>query len=167
MFNNSSVSQPSSQKHRSIPVDTGRRLNVHKTFRRRLLNVLSTFNLRPVSTGIILDAKLIFDKYLKMVSLNKTLGPLQKLQNLLPKCAPIEINWSFCRTLSWLWTESFRTQKGFLLSKIVSQNLLDLPQNNVFDFDNLKDFRLIRRLRKGLSHLRELKLKRKLKIFSV
>ena len=35
-------------------VDTGRKLNVHKTFRRypgRLLNVLFTFNLRPVSTG--------------------------------------------------------------------------------------------------------------------
>ena len=38
----------------SQPVDTGRKLNVHKTFRRRLgrlLNVLCTFNLRPVSTG--------------------------------------------------------------------------------------------------------------------
>ena len=36
------------------PVDTGRKLNVHKMFRRRpgrLLNVLCTFNLRPVSTG--------------------------------------------------------------------------------------------------------------------
>ena len=36
------------------PVDTGRKLNVHKTFRRRpgrLLNVLCTFNLCPVSTG--------------------------------------------------------------------------------------------------------------------
>ena len=36
------------------PVDTGRKLNVHKTFRTRpgrLLNVLCTFNLRPVSTG--------------------------------------------------------------------------------------------------------------------
>ena len=35
------------------PIDTGRKLNVHKTFRRRpgcLLNVLCTFNLRPVST---------------------------------------------------------------------------------------------------------------------
>ena len=33
------------------PVDTGRKLNEHKTFRRRpgrLLNVLCTFNLRPV-----------------------------------------------------------------------------------------------------------------------
>ena len=37
-----------------IPVDTRRRLNVHKTFRRRprrLLNALCTFNLRPVSMG--------------------------------------------------------------------------------------------------------------------
>ena len=36
------------------PVDTGRKLNVHKTFRRRPgrpLNVLCTFNLRPASTG--------------------------------------------------------------------------------------------------------------------
>ena len=38
----------------SLPVDTGRKLNVHKTFRRRperLLNVLCTFNLRLVFTG--------------------------------------------------------------------------------------------------------------------
>ena len=37
----------------SNPVDTGRKLKVHKTFRRRprrLLNVLCTFNLCPVST---------------------------------------------------------------------------------------------------------------------
>ena len=36
------------------PVDTGRKLNVHKTFRKRpgrLLNVLCTFNLRPVFTS--------------------------------------------------------------------------------------------------------------------
>ena len=36
------------------PVDTGCKLNVHKMFRKRpggLLNVLCTFNLRPVSTG--------------------------------------------------------------------------------------------------------------------
>ena len=39
---------------KAYPVDIGRKLNVHKTFRRRpgrLLNVLCTFNLRPVSTG--------------------------------------------------------------------------------------------------------------------
>ena len=37
------------------PADTGGKLNVHKTFKRRpgrLLNVLCTFNLRLVSTGI-------------------------------------------------------------------------------------------------------------------
>ena len=36
------------------PIDTGRKLNVNKTFRRRprrLLNVLCTFNLSPLSTG--------------------------------------------------------------------------------------------------------------------
>ena len=36
------------------PVDAERKLKIHKTFRRRpgcLLNVLNTFNLRPVSTG--------------------------------------------------------------------------------------------------------------------
>ena len=36
------------------PVDTGRKLKVHKTFRScpgRLLNVLCTFNLRSVSAG--------------------------------------------------------------------------------------------------------------------
>ena len=38
-----------------FPVDTERKLNVHKTFRRgpgRILDVLCTFNLRPVSTGL-------------------------------------------------------------------------------------------------------------------
>ena len=42
------------RKKLDIPIDTGRKLNAHKTFRRRpgrLLNVLCTFNLRPVSTG--------------------------------------------------------------------------------------------------------------------
>ena len=42
------------------PVDTGRKLIVHKTFRRRpgrLLNVLCTFSLRPVSTGKLIVAK--------------------------------------------------------------------------------------------------------------
>ena len=38
-----------------LPGDTGRKLNVHKMSRRRpgrLLNVLCTFNLRPLSTGL-------------------------------------------------------------------------------------------------------------------
>ena len=39
-----------------FPIDTGRKLNVHKIFKRwpgRLLNVLCTLHLRPVSTGLI------------------------------------------------------------------------------------------------------------------
>ena len=39
----------------SVPKDTGRKLNVYKTFRRRpgrLLNILCTFSLRPVPTGV-------------------------------------------------------------------------------------------------------------------
>ena len=38
----------------NYPVNTGRKLNVHKTFRKRpgrLMNVLCTLNLRPASTG--------------------------------------------------------------------------------------------------------------------
>ena len=48
----------------TIPIDTGRKLNVHKTFRRRpgrLLNVLCTFDLRPVSTGVLLKLSVCFD----------------------------------------------------------------------------------------------------------
>ena len=39
-----------------IPLGIGSKLNIHKTFRRRpgrLLNVVCTFNLRPVSRGIV------------------------------------------------------------------------------------------------------------------
>ena len=41
----------------NCPLDTGRKLNVYKTFRRcwgRFLNVLCTFSLHPVSTGWLL-----------------------------------------------------------------------------------------------------------------
>ena len=42
-----------------------------------------------------------------------------------------------------------------LFSKIVSWNLLDLLQVNVFNCNNYKSIRLIIRLRVGISHLRE------------
>ena len=45
------------------PVDTGHKLNIHKTFRirpGRLLNVLCTFNLRPVSTGKFVIANCVY-----------------------------------------------------------------------------------------------------------
>ena len=47
------VIHPPSRCTSLVSVDTGGKLNVHKTFIRRpgrLLNVLCTFNLRPVST---------------------------------------------------------------------------------------------------------------------
>ena len=49
--------------------------------------------------SVILDTKLIFDEHLKKVFLkvNKTLGPLRKLQNLLPKFALITISKAFVR----------------------------------------------------------------------
>ena len=51
-----------------IPVETGRKFNVYKTFRRRpgrLLNVLCTLNLRPVSMGIVLHFLTLFAVPLK------------------------------------------------------------------------------------------------------
>ena len=56
------------------PVDTGRKLNVHKTFRRRpgrLLNFLCTFSLRPVFTGevfsgVISHGRLKFSSFIQM-----------------------------------------------------------------------------------------------------
>ena len=46
-------------------LDTGRKLNAHKTFRRRpkgFLNVLCTFNLRPVSTGYQVSLMMFLSK---------------------------------------------------------------------------------------------------------
>ena len=56
-----------------VPVDTGRKLNVHKTFRRRpkcLLNVLCAFNLRPVSTWVLQIKMFLFLPKLNYVNLN-------------------------------------------------------------------------------------------------
>ena len=44
-----------------VPVDTERKFNVHKTFRKRpgrLLNVLCAFNLRPVSAGAFMSGEI-------------------------------------------------------------------------------------------------------------
>ena len=51
------------------PVDTGRKFNIHKTFRRRsgrLLNVLCTFDLRPVCTGEGVSWVFLFVTYIKV-----------------------------------------------------------------------------------------------------
>ena len=57
-----------SNNNRLFSVDTGRKLNVHNTFRRhpeRLLNVLHTLNLHPVSTRLTQ----VWDKQLTLLTL--------------------------------------------------------------------------------------------------
>ena len=54
------------------PADTGRKLNVHKTFRRRprrLQNVLCTFNLRPLPTGKYPEREFIIIRLGQMFSM--------------------------------------------------------------------------------------------------
>ena len=66
------------------PVDTGRKLNVHKTFRRRpgrLLNVLCMFNLRPVSTG----ESITLVSFCRFCEVSKAAIPLNNCKRLLQK----------------------------------------------------------------------------------
>ena len=59
-----------------LPTDTVRKLNVHKTFRRRLghlLNVLYTFNLGTVSAGLCLNSPKFWILTFSEISLFKIL----------------------------------------------------------------------------------------------
>ena len=60
-------------------VGTGRKLNVHKTLRRRqrLLNALCTFNLRPVSTGMCTFSSMEWSNQRHIVG-NKAKGWISK-----------------------------------------------------------------------------------------
>ena len=93
-----------------FPVDTGRKLNVHQTFRRRpgrLLNVLCTFSLRPVSIGLQVYIKFI-ETSLKnncpvdtrrKLNIHKTFrrcpGRLLNVLNTFNLCL-VSAGWSFC-----------------------------------------------------------------------
>ena len=74
-FSNLPMNRKSTQKHLGLfPVDTGWKMNVHKTFRSRpgrLLNVLCTFSLCPVSIGL-LDEKLNFSEHMRTEQKLKT-----------------------------------------------------------------------------------------------
>ena len=51
----------------TFPVDTGRKLNVYKTFRRRpghFLNVFCTFNLHPFHTGLLPPTLILLKNWL-------------------------------------------------------------------------------------------------------
>ena len=74
-----------------FPIDTGRKLNAHKTFRRRpgrLLNVLCTFSLRPVFAGL--------HSFSAMTKL-KFLSPA------LPVHSSISYTWLICTLISVIW----------------------------------------------------------------
>ena len=68
------------------PVVRGRKLNVHKTFRECLLNVLCTFKLRPVSMGV---ERKVMENISKILQLSKQVAMfLQKNCNL-THCQPM------------------------------------------------------------------------------
>ena len=101
-------------------VDTGRKLNVYKTFRRRtgrLLNVLWTFNLRPVSTGKILIKSGVSSLVLGEISLS-----ILKDENLQGRKKPIfsiyslmkllEDNVPYCKLNLWNLLTDSKVQRG-------------------------------------------------------
>ena len=64
-------------------MDTRCKLNVHKTFRIRpirLLNVLYTFNLRPMSRGWEFDSPGDFSRPQKLIQKVEILKPLEKMK---------------------------------------------------------------------------------------
>ena len=66
------------KNNRGYPVDAGRKLSLYKTFRRRpgrLLNVLCTFTLRPVSTGYHTETSPLICRALNALTHFITLAP--------------------------------------------------------------------------------------------
>ena len=94
------------------PVGTGRKLSVHKTFRRhpgRLLNVLCTFNLRPVSSGYVVIIKKSFDVQLQYHSQFKIWVSLEEHQGFykLPlKVSQRSLSLEQFSHMPWSWTSS-------------------------------------------------------------
>ena len=93
------------------PVDTRRKLNIHKTFRKspgRLLNVFYTFNLHPVSTE-------------KLTISLKTPIPTRSHSKLIWRWLLL-----FSLTLSWRRLISYRNQSLDLRSKSMDWFLYDI-----------------------------------------
>ena len=92
---------------RHIPVDTGRKLNVHKTFRRRpgrLLDVLCTFNLCPMSMGVLLSLHIYF---LFLATITLLLCPMFSKNSLELPSHSFLCLWSYCTWIglsrTWGW----------------------------------------------------------------
>ena len=84
IFNNSEK-----KLYKEFPVDTGRKLNVHRTLRRRprnstyrrLLNVPCTFSLHPVSTGLYSYKESLLDDYIVHITFRLIHGARQSWLN--------------------------------------------------------------------------------------
>ena len=92
-------------------VDTGRKLNVHKTFRGRpgrLLNVLCKFNLRSVSTGKEANFCLIL-LFLNVCKQTSYISHVRMSQN-----ANSFLTWHLRHIIS-MWSRSWQTFKSALV----------------------------------------------------
>ena len=70
----------------TVPIVRGRKLNVHKTFRRHLLKVLCTFKIRPVSTGI---KRKVMKNISKILQLSKQVTMSLQKSCTLTHCQPM------------------------------------------------------------------------------
>ena len=99
----------------SSPLVTGRKLNVHKTSRRRpgrLMNVLCTFNLSPVSTGINIKTSL---KIVKTIGI----GNIHKMKVKIPSCNylfQVKIKKRNSESTKQMYRNSFRNAFAVFLS---------------------------------------------------
>ena len=110
----------------TFPVDTGRKVNVHKTFRRcpgRLLNVLYTLSLRPLSTRFVfLSLFQVRIKNIKEFSENvvwKYFLLLTVIRLMTTEWSNTRWkDWNICCILSILWTPGvtvlFKYAKSFI-----------------------------------------------------
>ena len=113
--------------------------------------------------GVTLDVKLTFDEHLNNVlnKVNKTIGLLCKLQNLLSRSTLITIYKAFARPhldygdilFDQTYNSSFQETKTNILQ------FIQPSPNSVYNFHNPKGLEFITRLRIGLSYLREHKFK--------
>ena len=108
------------------PVDTGRKLNVHKTFRRRpghLLNVLSTFNLRPVSTGEII-LFIIFPITFRFISTSHV--NLSKNSRQIWSWYVCYSARSFLLSCNMFWSQSTHQGRALITEHFIARRLLSI-----------------------------------------
>ena len=111
------------------PVDTGRKLNVNKTFRRRpgrLLNVLSTFSLLPVSAGEII-LFIIFPITICIISTSHV--RLSKNSRHIWIWSVCYSAHSFVLSCNMFWSQSTHQGRALITEHFIARRLLSI---NVF-----------------------------------